>query len=273
VANILLNGEGRNHSIDLCKQWIRNYGNAGFDYSIGALSVTGVWSNRWHLAKDNPATTRNGLTREFNILSPDQRMEIGTYSRTDNTKTADTLLYGREYSEEEIVDNYVYFCRQIAPVLEDHGVHIGFHPDDPPAFKSLGGVARINGTFDQIKRNIEIAESPNIGHAFCAGVWLEGGDAMGMEVLDAIRYFIGTGKIWEFNFRNVSGTLPSFVETFMDNGYYNMYPIMKTLVELGYSGLIHQDHRVDMIGGNRTYDAYANAYIKAMLQAARYETA
>jgi mannonate dehydratase len=30
-------------------------------------------------------------------------------------------------------------------------------------------------------------------------------------------------KIWRIHFRNVSAPLPNFVETFVDNGYYEMY--------------------------------------------------
>ncbi len=38
---------------------------------------------------------------------------------------------------------------------------------------------------------------------------------------EMIRYF-GAKKIWKIHFRNVSAPLPHFVETFMDNGYYDM---------------------------------------------------
>ena len=56
-----------------------------------------------------------------------------------------------------------------------------------------------------------------------------------------IRYF-GADKIWKIHFRNVSAPLPHFVETFMDNGYYDMYKIMKALHDVDYDGIVILDH-------------------------------
>ena len=54
---------------------------------------------------------------------------------------------------------------------------------------------------------------------------------MGKDVVETIRYFGGQGKIWKIHFRNVSAPLPHFVETFMDNGYMDMYKIMNALLQ------------------------------------------
>ena len=52
---------------------------------------------------------------------------------------------------------------------------------------------------------------------------------MGKNVFEMIRDFGGRGKIFEVHFRNVTGPLPHFVETFPDDGYMDMYQVMKTL--------------------------------------------
>jgi hypothetical protein len=76
---------------------------------------------------------------------------------------------------------------------------------------------------------MEIAASPNVGICLCCGTWLEGGKQLtGKDPEEMIRFF-GAQKIWKIHFRNVSAPLPHFVETFMDNGYYDMYKIMKAL--------------------------------------------
>ena len=59
-----------------------------------------------------------------------------------------------------------------------------------------------------------------------------------------IRYF-GAKKIWKIHFRNVSAPLPHFVETFMDNGYYDMYKIMKALRDVNFDGIVILDHSPD----------------------------
>ena len=41
-------------------------------------------------------------------------------------------MHGREYTEDELWDNYGYFIKKVAPVAEAAGVYIGIHPDDPP---------------------------------------------------------------------------------------------------------------------------------------------
>ncbi len=50
---------------------------------------------------------------------------------------------------------------------------------------------------------------------------------MGKDVFEMIRDFGGRGKIFEVHFRNVSSPLPHFVETFPDDGYMDMYQVMK----------------------------------------------
>jgi mannonate dehydratase len=63
-----------------------------------------------------------------------------------------------------------------------------------------------------------------------------------------IRYFGAQKKIFKIHFRNVSAPLPHFIETFMDNGYYDMYKIMKALRDVDYDGIVIPDH-VPRMGG------------------------
>jgi hypothetical protein len=51
-----------------------------------------------------------------------------------------------------------------------------------------------------------------------------------------IRDFGGRGKIVDVHFRNVSAPLPHFVETFPDDGYVDMYQVMKALREVRFAG-------------------------------------
>ena len=79
-------------------------------------------------------------------------------------------------------------------MAEEAGVYIGIHPDDPPVYP-LGGIPRpIFGTFEGYRRAIEIAASPNIGMCLCVGCWLEGGAAMGKDVIETIHYFGGAAS-------------------------------------------------------------------------------
>jgi mannonate dehydratase len=181
------------------------------------------------------------------------------------------LSHGRVFSQEEIWDNYTYFIRQVAPVAEENGVRIGIHPDDPPV-PVLAGVPRcIFGNFDGYRRAMEIANSPNVGICLCCGTWLEGGKQLtGKDPEEMIRYF-GANKIWKIHFRNVSAPLPRFVETFMDDGYYDMYKIAKALRDVNFDGIVILDHSPSLTGGHYAEQAYGFAYMKALFNRANAE--
>lgn len=181
------------------------------------------------------------------------------------------LSHGRDYTPDEIWENYTYFIKQVAPVAEETGVRIGIHPDDPPV-PVLAGVPRcIFSNFKGYERALKIADSPNVGICLCCGTWLEGGKKLtGKDPEEMIRHF-GAKKIWKIHFRNVSATLPHFVETFMDNGYYDMWKIMKALRDVEYDGIVILDHSPAMVGGNYTQTAYGFAYMKALLARANAE--
>jgi mannonate dehydratase len=147
-------------------------------------------------------------------------------------------------------------------------VRIGIHPDDPPV-PVLAGVPRcIFSNFEGYKRAMTIANSPNVGICLCCGTWLEGGKKLtGKDPEEMIRSF-GAGKIWKIHFRNVNAPLPHFVETFMDDGYYDMWKIMKALRDVNFDGIVILDHSPTMVGGNYTQTAYGFAYMKALLNRA-----
>lgn len=90
---------------------------------------------------------------------------------------------------------------------------------------------------------------------------------MGKDVFDAARAFAKMDKLWKIHFRNVTGPIPRFVETFVDNGYTDMLKLMKTLHEVDFRGAVIADHVPGMVGGPRTGWAYSIGYIKALHRA------
>jgi mannonate dehydratase len=181
------------------------------------------------------------------------------------------LSHGRRFTENEIWDNYTYFIKQVVPVAEETGVRIGIHPDDPPV-PELGGVPRcIFGNFDGYVRALQIANSPNIGVCLCCGTWAEGGKHMGRDVYQAVREFARMDKLWKIHFRNVTGPVPDFTETYVDDGYTDMKKLMRTLVDVDFRGILIADHVPTMVGGNRTGWAYSIGYIKALYDMAKEE--
>jgi len=258
MPEVTLNLPGRDRKIEEYQQYLRNLGKAGIYYTTYAHMGNGIWSS-------GSATIRGSAGREFDLASPNKQ---GVW---DTVVFKEPLSHGREFSKEEIWENYAYFIKQVAPVAEEAGVRIGIHPDDPPV-PVLAGVPRcIFASFDGYRRAMEIANSPNVGICLCCGTWLEGGRQLtGKDPEEMIRYF-GAQKIWKIHFRNVSAPLPHFVETYMDNGYYDMYKIMKALRDVNFEGIAILDHSPAMVGGNNARTAYGFAYMKALLARANAE--
>jgi mannonate dehydratase len=70
-------------------------------------------------------------------------------------------------------------------------------------------------------------------------------------------------KIFKVHFRNVSSPLPKFRETFVDNGYLDMYQVMKALREVKFDGIVVPDH-VPGGGYPAANSSYTIGYMKAL---------
>jgi mannonate dehydratase len=183
------------------------------------------------------------------------------------------LRYGREYSEAEVWDNYAYFVERAAPAAEAAGVLVAMHPDDPPLPRVAGVPRCIFSSFAGYERALEIADSPNVGVCLCTGCWLEGGDGMGKSVVEAALAFGAAGKLFHVHFRNVSAPLPHFVETFVDDGYMDMYAVIQALRRVEYRGGVAPEHTPEMVGQRRVGTAYTYGYVKALIERANAESA
>jgi mannonate dehydratase len=259
VPEITLNLPGRDEKISELCEFIRNLGKLGIRYHTYAHMGNGFWST-------GTVAGRGGVRARM--------LDIGNAKGHWAGQVFEgALTHGREYTEEELWENYAYFIRKVAPVAEEAGVYIGIHSDDPPVY-ALGGVPRcIFGNFEGYKRALEIADSPNIGVCLCVGCWLEGGKVgMGCDVIEAVRHFGGQRKLFKVHFRNVSNPMPEpWRETFIDDGYQDMHLVMRALREVGFDGCVIPDHISQMLGGTRPGLAYSIAYMRALVQAVNNE--
>ncbi|MEX2260786.1 MAG: mannonate dehydratase [Bryobacteraceae bacterium] len=257
MPEVTLNLPGRDQKIEEYKGYLRNLGKAGIHYTTYAHMGNGIWSS------EREKTRGGASARAF-------RQETAKGYWAGEVFEA-PLSHGRKFSKEELWENYTYFIKQVVPVAEENGIRIGIHPDDPPV-PELAGVPRsIFGNFDGYARALDIANSPNVGVCLCCGTWMEGGKHTGKDVFEAVRAFAKMGKLWKIHFRNVTGPIPYFVETFVDDGYTDMKKLMRTLVDVDYRGILIADHVPQMVGDRKTGWAYSVGYIKALYDMARDE--
>jgi mannonate dehydratase len=250
---VQLGQPGRDRDIETYCQFLRDLGRlkipvASYDFHPGNTYTTSVVPRRGYLA------------REFDL---------------DNFRTkVEKQEFDREYSADDIWANYTYFMKAVLPVAEQAGVKLALHPDDPPLAK-MNGVAKLFTHYDGYHRAEQIAGgSPAWGLTFCVGTWSEGGTKMGKNVFEMIQDFGGRGKIFEVHFRNVSGPLPRFVEAFPDDGYLDMYQVMKALRQVKFNGAAEPDHVPKLAGDSgilRAGTAFVLVFMGALLKRANDE--
>jgi len=229
----------------------------------GRLNIP-VSNYDWH-----PANT---YTTSF-VESP-RGYRAREFSVDDFRKKVEKQAFDREYSAEDIWTTYTYFMKAVLPVAEKANVRLALHPDDPPLAK-MNGVAKVLVHYDGYARAEKIAgSSKHWGLTFCVGTWSEGGLQMGKDVFGMIDDFGKRGKIVDVHFRNVSGPLPRFHETFPEDGYMDMYQVMKALRKVKFNGTIVPDHVPELKGDGgmrRAGVAYCIAQMRGLLRRANEE--
>ena len=204
---------------------------------------------------------------------------VGKFTRGGTAFLADMdeinsrpILNDREYAREEIWGNFQYFLDRTLPVAEENGICMALHPNDPPA-ACLGGVASLIASTRDYRRALEMAKgSRALGVKMCVGCWLEN-PAFG-NLMEDIRHFTESGSLVEVHFRNVSAPMPVFEEVLSEDGYANMYEIMKQFVRCGFDGYISVDHGFlgyPEMGGELSSLAYATGHMKGLMHAAQQE--
>ena len=243
---VMLGEPGRDEQLAKLKNTVRNMGAAGIPIFGYHWAPAGVW-------RTGTETVRGGAT----------------VSAFDEERADSGYTHGREYSDAEMWENYESFLHEIIPVAEEAGVKMCLHPSDPP-METLGGVAQIARNFENFKRAMNIVPSENHGLEFCLGCWSE----MGEELSEVIRYFGERDQLFYVHFRDVAGTVPSFNETFVDEGNYEEYGVLKLLDEVGFDGVLIPDHTPHLEGDTdweHRGRAYTVGYLKGMLKAMHEE--
>ena len=253
---IMLGQPGRDEQLDHMVATVTNIGRAGIPILGYHFMPTGVWrTSRSRPVRGGALAT--AYDHQLAIDSPDDR-----FQHKNSTAHPD-----RDYSVEEMWENYDWFMERILPVCEEAGVRMALHPDDPPV-ESLGGVARIFRNFENFKRAMDTFNSPMHGLDFCHGCWSEMQGGAG--VLDAIRHFGEKGQLFYVHFRDVQGSVNDFTECWLGEGNCDPAETIRTLRQVGFNGFIipdHVPHMTDDTDWCHRGRAWTVGYIQALLDA------
>lgn len=141
-------------------------------------------------------------------------------------------------TEEQLMDNLIYFLKKVVPVAQEENIRLAIHPDDPPW--PIFGLPRVITNQRNIEYLLREVDSPANGITFCTGSF--GADPSNdlTAIIEAAK-----GRIYFVHARNVKWTgEKSFQETShsIHDGSLPMVDILKKLNQTGFEGPIRPDH-------------------------------
>ncbi|KGM96583.1 mannonate dehydratase [Clostridium novyi A str. 4552] len=144
----------------------------------------------------------------------------------------------KNVDNEKLFDNLVYFLSRIRPVCEKYNIMMAIHPDDPawPVFN----LPRIINNKENILKLLNAVDAKFNGITLCTGSL---GSNPNNDICDIIRS--AKGRIHFAHVRNIfhheAGKFDEAAHLSKD-GSLDMYQIMKTLYDIGFTGAIRPDH-------------------------------
>lgn len=241
--DIKLGLSSRDRYIENYNQTLRNLGKAGIKVVCYNFMPVFDWTRsslNYELEDGSTALIyQQDVVQKMNPSSGD--LELPGWDTSYGKEEMNELLKKYEgLGEEGLWHNLEYFLKKIIPVAEKVGIKMAIHPDDPPW--SIFGLPRIITNKENLKRFINIIDSPSNGLSLCSGSL---GVTPKNNLPELIRYFGQKGKIHFAHIRNVKITGDkSFEESAhrSEAGSLDIFEIMKAYFDIGFEGPIRPDH-------------------------------
>ncbi len=144
----------------------------------------------------------------------------------------------KDVDEDKLTENLKYFLERIIPVCEEVDVRMAIHPDDPPW--PIFGLPRIIRSRNQIKKFLELVDSPYNGLTLCTG-------SLGPNLLNDIPAIIREfhEHIHFAHIRNVKVfENGDFIEVSHrgKDGSVDIYEVLKAYHDNNFMGYLRPDH-------------------------------
>jgi len=234
--DILLDGPQRPKHIENVKTIVRRMGEAGIPTLGYNFSLAGVCGR---------VTTRSGRGNA---------VTLGMDGPADDEPVPNGMIWNMVYnqnapagtlpsiSHEELWRRLQRFLEEVLPVAEQAGVRLALHPDDPP-MPTMRRQPRLVYQPYMYQKLIDLAPSPSNALELCVGTVAEMSEG---NPYDAVDTYSKQRKIAYLHLRNVTGKVPHYSETFIDDGDVDMIRILSILHRNGYEGVIIPDHTPQM---------------------------
>jgi mannonate dehydratase len=256
--DILLDGPKKGLHLENVKTIIRNVGKAGipiFGYNFSIAGVTGRVKGPF--ARGDAEAV--GMDGPFDKPMPNGMAWNMVYDRTAPVGTVPTA------TTEQLWQRLKGFLDEIIPVAEEAGVTLAAHPDDPP-LPTIRGQPRLVYQPRLYQKLIDLKLSPRNALEFCVGTLAEMTEG---DIYDVVDSYSRQGKLAYVHLRNVHGKVPSYKETFIDDGDVDVLRVLRILKQNGFEGVVIPDHAPQMACAApwQAGMAYALGYLRAGMQA------
>ena len=255
--DILLDGLKRAQHIENVKTILHRMGEAGIPVMGYNFSLAGV-------AGRTTGNYARGGAPSVGMEGPyDLPMENGMVWNMvyDEHAPAGTVP---PITHEELWRRLAAFLNEVLPVAEAAGVKLAAHPDDPP-LPFVRGQPRLVYQPSLYQKLIDLNPSPANQLEFCIGSLAEMTDGDIYETVDAYSRQQRLGYV---HFRNVRGKVPTYKETFIDDGDVDMLRVLALLQSNRFEGVLIPDHTPQMTCAAPWHAgmAYALGYMRAAMR-------
>ena len=256
--DILLDGPKKAQHMENVKTLIRRMGEAGipimgYNFSIAGVAgrVSGAFARGGAISVgmdgdyDLPMT--NGMA--WNMVVEENAPEGIVPSAT----------------HEQLWQRLDDFLKEIVPVAEEAGVKLAAHPDDPPT-PFVRQQPRLVYQPHLYQKLLDLYPSPNNALEFCIGSLAEMTEG---DIYESVEQYSAQNSLAYVHFRNVHGKVPTYKETFVDDGDIDMLKVLEILKRNSFDGVLIPDHtpQVDCEAPWHAGMAYAMGFMKAAFKA------
>lgn len=256
--DVLLDGPKRAQHIENVKTIIRRLGEAGIPVMGYNFSIAGVAGRtRGNYARGDAPSV--GMEGPYEVPMPNG---MAWNMVVDANAPAGTLPSA---THAQLWDRLQRFLDDVLPVAEKAGVKLAAHPDDPP-MPTIRGQPRLVYQPQHYQKLIDLNPSRSNTLEFCIGSLAEMTEG---DVYDAVDQYSRQQRLGYVHFRNVTGKVPTYKETFIDDGDIDMMRVLQTLKRNGFDGVLIPDHTPAMTCAAPWHAgmAYAMGFMRAAMRA------
>jgi len=255
--DVLLGGPKRVQQMENIKTIVRRLGHAGIPIMGYNFSIAGV------CGRTTSPYARGGALSVGMEGPVDTPMPLGTAWNMVYDPSA-PKGFVPSITHDELWQRYGEFLDEIIPVAEEAGVKMALHPDDPP-MPTMRCQPRLVYKPELYQRVIDLNPSPANMLEFCLGTLSEMAEG---DVYQATEQYSKQNKLAYVHFRNITGKVPYYKETFVDDGDIDMIKILGILKRNGFDGVLIPDHTPQMACNAPWHAgmAFALGYMRAALQ-------